>query len=185
MVGMTNTLSKVPTFAVGTFGIISDEIPPSQDHVRRQAHLGTGMGRTVYALDSQHVLKMAGGFGSYEFGKIANLSERDFWERLDDSEDRDDRSYFARTIACASDGAWLVMERVQRTPTEKEYIAGCKDKESALNELFTVGEDNGVDDWGNENIGVTYGGRLVIIDYAHGAYSNGLDETIFNNETEF
>jgi len=115
-------------------------------YTRDLPKLGNGVSRTVYALDSKHVLKLANG----SFDQCDTEIER--WLAASPSE----RAAFA-TIHAYGEG-WIIMERADCTlPYDDDNRVLCD-----LYEAIT-----GVYDLYPPNIGV-FGNSHKIIDYGYG-----------------
>lgn len=98
----------------------------------------------------------------------ANRRERDRWEWM---KDRPEARGFAAVLACATDGSWMVQEKVASVlefmPTSLDYDQlqdwYCGAHEEVYGKAYRKFKLNDVHP---ANIGMTADGRLVVFDYA-------------------
>lgn len=107
-----------------------------------------GTSRYVWVFDD-FVIKRA----QSEFDRACNIVEERLWRHWRNSENR---RLLARVIACADDGDWLVMERLEVDVTESECNA-------LDNQLFQLG----LSDIWYANLGRRNDGSVVVLDYGY------------------
>jgi hypothetical protein len=122
-------------------------------YVMNMTFLGAGGSRAAFDLHNGNVVKVV----REDYSKKQILREWEIWQEANDEL----KPYLCPIFACADDGAWLVMPKVEM---QEEYRYDTKSYADYV-KIADIAHANHIGDIHPGNVGY-YQGRIVILDYA-------------------